>query len=193
MRYDAYLAAGLPVATGVIESACGSLVKHRTEGNGKRWSVAGAEAILLLGSMKKSYKNDLKDYWAYRAAQERYYLYENRPERRPNQHIKVVGESNRESLHSWGLVRITSEISCEARRGHEVGWRVACSASRVTTGRKGAGLAGAPRSRPAEALRAFYQLSLRVAMVALARPVTGAPAADRQLQSFVRQFGAPNH
>ena len=50
-RYDAYLAAGLPVATGVIESVCGSLVKHRMEGNGKRWSVAGAEAILLLRSM----------------------------------------------------------------------------------------------------------------------------------------------
>ena len=40
MQYDAYLAAGLPVGTGVVESACGSVVKHRMEGEGKRWSLA---------------------------------------------------------------------------------------------------------------------------------------------------------
>ena len=48
MQYDAYLAAGLPIGTGVVESACGSVVKHRMEGEGKRWSLAGAEAILTL-------------------------------------------------------------------------------------------------------------------------------------------------
>ena len=31
-----YLAAGLPVGTGVVESACGSVVKHQMEGEGKR-------------------------------------------------------------------------------------------------------------------------------------------------------------
>ena len=35
MQYDVYLAAGLPVGTGVVESACGSVVKHRMEGEGK--------------------------------------------------------------------------------------------------------------------------------------------------------------
>ena len=39
MQYDEYLAAGLPVGTGVVESACGSVVKHRMEGEGKRWSL----------------------------------------------------------------------------------------------------------------------------------------------------------
>src|SRR2546426_593525 len=66
MKYDQYLAAGLPIATGVVESACGSLPKHRMEGSGKRWSTAGAEAILLLRSLKKSNNNDLRAYWRYR-------------------------------------------------------------------------------------------------------------------------------
>jgi hypothetical protein len=35
MKYDQYLAMGLPVETGVVESACGSVVKHRMEGEGK--------------------------------------------------------------------------------------------------------------------------------------------------------------
>ena len=70
MQYDAYLAAGLPVGTGVVESACGSVVKHRMEGEGKRWSLAGAEAILALRSLKKSHDNDLRDYWRFRARQD---------------------------------------------------------------------------------------------------------------------------
>lgn len=41
MRYEAYLAAGLPVGTGVVESACGAVVKHRMEGEGQRWSLGG--------------------------------------------------------------------------------------------------------------------------------------------------------
>jgi hypothetical protein len=36
MQYDDYLAMGLPVGTGVVELACGSVVKHRMEGEGKR-------------------------------------------------------------------------------------------------------------------------------------------------------------
>jgi hypothetical protein len=43
------------------ESACVSVVKHRMEGEGKRWSLAGAEAILALRSLKKSHDNDLRD------------------------------------------------------------------------------------------------------------------------------------
>jgi hypothetical protein len=46
MQDDVYLAAGLPVGTGVVESACGSVVKHRREGEGGRWSLEGAAAML---------------------------------------------------------------------------------------------------------------------------------------------------
>jgi hypothetical protein len=68
MRYDASLAAGLPVGSGVVASTCGSVVKHRMEGEGKRWSLDGAEAILALHSLKKSHDNDLRDITARRAS-----------------------------------------------------------------------------------------------------------------------------
>jgi hypothetical protein len=69
MHSDVYLAAGLPLGTGVVESACGAVVKHRREGEGKRWSLTGAEAILALRSLKKSHDHDLRDYWRCRAHQ----------------------------------------------------------------------------------------------------------------------------
>lgn len=48
LHYDEYLAAGLPIATGVIEGACRYLVKDRMELTGARWRLAGAEAVLRL-------------------------------------------------------------------------------------------------------------------------------------------------
>jgi len=48
MHYDRYLAAGYPVASGVIESACGHLVKDRMDKAGAQWSLNGAEAVLKL-------------------------------------------------------------------------------------------------------------------------------------------------
>jgi len=90
MQYDAYLAAGLPVGTGVVESACGSVVKHRMEGEGKRWSLEGAEAILTLRSLKKSHDNDLRDYWRFRARQVRVRLYASKPKYRPTARLRCV-------------------------------------------------------------------------------------------------------
>jgi hypothetical protein len=90
MRYDEYLAAGLPISTGVVESACGSLVKPRMEGSGRRWSVIGAEAVLALRSLKKSHGNDLREYWPFRAEQERCRLYEQATPWRPNAHLRAV-------------------------------------------------------------------------------------------------------
>jgi hypothetical protein len=90
MQYDAYLAAGLPIGTGVVESACGSVVKHRMEGEGKRWSLAGAEAILTLRSLKKSHDNDLRDYWRFHARQVRVRLYGRQPQYRPTARLKRV-------------------------------------------------------------------------------------------------------
>jgi hypothetical protein len=90
MPYDAYLAAGLPVGTGVVESACGSVVKHRMEGEGKRWSLEGAEAILTLRALKKSHDNDLRDYWKFRARQMRGRLYGHKPNYRPAPQLRRV-------------------------------------------------------------------------------------------------------
>ena len=48
MRYDEYLSAGYPIATGVIEGACRHLVRDRMERSGMRWKVPGAQAMLDL-------------------------------------------------------------------------------------------------------------------------------------------------
>jgi hypothetical protein len=90
MKYDEYLAMGLPVGTGVVESACGSVVKHRMEGEGKRWSLQGAEAMLALRSLKKSHDNDLRDYWRFRAHQVRTRLYARKPKYWPTTRLRRV-------------------------------------------------------------------------------------------------------
>jgi hypothetical protein len=90
MQYDRYLAAGLPVATGVVESAWGSVVKHRMEGEGQRWSLPGAEAIRAWRALKKSHDNDLRDYWRFRARQTRVRLYGRQPKYRPTARLRRV-------------------------------------------------------------------------------------------------------
>ena len=90
MPYDAYLAAGLPVGTGVVESACGSVVTHRREGEGKRWSLEGAEAILTRRSLKKSHDHALRDYWKFHARQVHRRLYDRQPKYRPMLRLKRV-------------------------------------------------------------------------------------------------------
>jgi hypothetical protein len=46
MRYDEYLSAGYPIASGVIEGACRHLVKDRMERSGMRWTLEGARNML---------------------------------------------------------------------------------------------------------------------------------------------------
>jgi hypothetical protein len=50
MRYHEYLAAGYPIASGVIEGACRHVVKDRMERSGMRWTIDGAQAMLDLRS-----------------------------------------------------------------------------------------------------------------------------------------------
>jgi hypothetical protein len=66
LRYDRYLAQGLPVATGVIEGACRHLVKDRMDVTGARWSLTGAEAVLRLRALKSS--RDFEEYWTFHEA-----------------------------------------------------------------------------------------------------------------------------
>ncbi len=54
MQYDKYLAAGYPIATGVIEGACRHLVKDRMERSGMRWTVTGAQAMLNLRAVEQA-------------------------------------------------------------------------------------------------------------------------------------------
>ena len=54
MRYDEYLRAGYPIATGVIEGACRHLVKDRMERSGMHWTVEGAQAMLEVRAVYQS-------------------------------------------------------------------------------------------------------------------------------------------
>jgi hypothetical protein len=54
MRYDQYLTAGYPVATGVIESACKHIAKTRMDRAGAQWRIDGAEPVLKLRCIKAS-------------------------------------------------------------------------------------------------------------------------------------------
>ena len=73
MAYDRHLEKGLPIASGVIESTCNSLINLRMEGPGMFWSVDGAEAILKLRGV---FLDDLwEEFWAFRTKRERKRLY----------------------------------------------------------------------------------------------------------------------
>jgi hypothetical protein len=73
MRYREYLAAGYPIASGVIEGACRYVVKDRMERAGMRWTVEGAQAMLAL---RTTYVNgQWKDFQKHRIQRERQRLY----------------------------------------------------------------------------------------------------------------------
>jgi len=76
MRYDEYLAAGYPIASGVIEGACRHLVKDRMERAGMRWTIDGAQAML---DLRSTYINDQwSPLQAHRIRQETQRLYPQR-------------------------------------------------------------------------------------------------------------------
>lgn len=63
MRYDKYLAMGLPIASGAVEGACKNLIKDRMERSGMRWTEAMAEAMVKLRAIYLS--GDLDRYWRF--------------------------------------------------------------------------------------------------------------------------------
>ena len=63
MRYDKALAAGWPIATGMIEGACRFVIEDRFGITGARWSPDGAEDILKLRAVVVN--GDLDDYMRY--------------------------------------------------------------------------------------------------------------------------------
>lgn len=70
LRYDRYLASGLPIATGVIEGACRHLLCDRMDITGARWGLRGAESVLRLRSLRSS--GDFDDYWRFHLEAERH-------------------------------------------------------------------------------------------------------------------------
>src|SRR5436305_2501116 len=73
MKYDAYLAAGYPIGSGVVEGACRHLVKDRMERTGMRWLPSGAQAML---DLRGTYLNgDWDAFWNFHVTQEDQRLY----------------------------------------------------------------------------------------------------------------------
>ncbi len=68
LDYPTALAAGTPIATGIIEGACRHLVADRLDITGARWGTQGAEAILKLRALHTN--GDLDAYWDYHLQQE---------------------------------------------------------------------------------------------------------------------------
>lgn len=68
MRYHEYLAAGYPIATGVIEGACRHVIKDRMEQGGMRWTLEGAEAMLNLRAVNAS--SEAESFHAWRQREE---------------------------------------------------------------------------------------------------------------------------
>jgi hypothetical protein len=76
LRYDQALAAGWPIATGIIEGACRHIVKDRMDLTGARWGLAGAETILRLRAMISN--RDFDDYWTFHLHQEHHHTHHSR-------------------------------------------------------------------------------------------------------------------
>lgn len=68
MRYDEYLRAGYPIASGVIEGACRHVIKDRMEQGGMRWTLAGAQAMLNVRSVCAS--SAWQDFGTWRQAEQ---------------------------------------------------------------------------------------------------------------------------
>lgn len=73
MKYDAYLSAGYPIGSGVVEGACRHVVKDRMEQTGMHWRIPGAQSILHLRAL---YLNgDWETFQQYRVEQQCQRLY----------------------------------------------------------------------------------------------------------------------
>src|SRR6266568_2240300 len=73
LGYDTALAAGWPIATGVIEGACRHLIGDRLDISGARWGLAGAEAVLKLRALKTN--GDFDRYWQFHLARENHRIH----------------------------------------------------------------------------------------------------------------------
>jgi len=76
LDYPAFLTAGWPVASGLIEGAARWIVKDRMEVTGARWGLDGAEAVLKLRALHGT--GDLGDYLGYHFQQEKHRNHDSR-------------------------------------------------------------------------------------------------------------------
>ena len=77
MHYDRYLAAGYPIASGVVESACRHIAKDRMDKSGAQWTLRIAEAVLKLRAVNAN------GHW--------------------RQYVQIRQQAERKRLYDWKL------------------------------------------------------------------------------------------
>ncbi len=73
MHYARHLDRGWPISSGVVEGACGHLVKDRMEQSGMRWTRLGAQAILELRAARVNDDWDAYQHFRRRCQHQRLY------------------------------------------------------------------------------------------------------------------------
>ena len=63
MEYPEYQAQGWQIGSGVVESACKTVVGQRLKGAGMRWGEAGAHALCHVRALYRSEKGVWEDFW----------------------------------------------------------------------------------------------------------------------------------
>jgi len=63
MEYPEYWAEGWHIGSGVVESACKTVVGQRLKGAGKRWGEAGAHALCHVRALYRSEKGQWQAFW----------------------------------------------------------------------------------------------------------------------------------
>ena len=63
MEYPEYQTQGWQIGSGVVESACKTVVGQRLKGAGMRWSEAGAHALCHVRALYRSEKGQWEDFW----------------------------------------------------------------------------------------------------------------------------------
>ncbi|MFO1422666.1 MAG: hypothetical protein U1F70_03280 [Candidatus Competibacteraceae bacterium] len=88
IHYDQYLAAGYPIASGVIEGACRHVVKDRMERAGMHWTLPGAQALLNLRCV--ALNDEWKPFMNHYIHQETTRLYAHCPVNPKPAHLRLV-------------------------------------------------------------------------------------------------------
>ena len=88
IRYDRYLAAGYPIASGVIEGACRHVVKDRMERAGMHWTLPGAQALLNLRCV--ALNDEWEPFMNHHIHHETARLYANIPIQPPSTRLRLV-------------------------------------------------------------------------------------------------------
>jgi hypothetical protein len=63
MEYPEYTAQGWQIGSGVVESACKTVVGQRLKGAGMRWSEAGAQGLCHVRALYRSEKGQWQAFW----------------------------------------------------------------------------------------------------------------------------------